>query len=160
MHLAAGRWTTPMSRVLAALALVLPCACRKAPEPPAQEPAAAPAERGPARIVEIEPNDFLRAQAIPERAIVEGSFAPKARHVPDDDWYRVAPGPGRTVALRIELTLGRADGRFVGEAQLEVLDRDRNRLLRVRADGSEPALIPSVACIEACFVRASSDTAG
>ena len=42
------------------------------------------------------------------------------------------------------------------EAVLEVLDRDRNRLLRVPAVAGSLALIPAVACAEACFVRASS----
>jgi hypothetical protein len=149
-----------MRGLVAALALLLPCGCRKASEPAAQEPSAAPVERGPARVVEIEPNDFLRAQPIPERAIVDGSFEPKGRRAPDDDWYRVAPGPGRALALRVEMTLVRGDAGFAGEAWLEVLDRDRNRLLRMRADGAEPALVPSVACVEACFVRVTSDVAG
>src|SRR4051812_35413463 len=142
-----------------ALALLAAAGCKKAPPPPSSEtpaPAATvPAsERPPQKIVEIEPNDFQRAQAVPERCVIEGTFEPERRRVPDDDWYRVAPGPGRTLALRVELMVAPPDG-GAAEAVLEVLDKDRNRLLRLRAIAGEPALIPAVGCAEACFVRAS-----
>ena len=81
-----------------------------------------------------------------------GSFSPSRARTADDDWYRVAPGPGRTLALRVELSPSHA-------AELEVLDRDRNRMLRLRTDG-EALLVPAIACTEACFVRASSAEAG
>ena len=131
--------------------------CKKEPPPP--EPAApAPvtaSERPPQKIVEIEPNDFQRAQAVPERSIIEGTFEPERRRVPDDDWYRIAPGPGRTLALRVEMVLSQPDA-GTAEAALEVLDRDRNRLLRLKVLAGQPALVPAVVCAEACFVRASS----
>jgi hypothetical protein len=112
-------------------------------------------ERPPQKIVEIEPNDFQRAQAVPERCVIEGTFEPERKRVPDDDWYRVAPGPGRTLSLRVEMNLAPPDGGSA-EAALEVLDRDRNRLLRTRVVAGQPALVPAVVCAEACFVRASS----
>jgi hypothetical protein len=83
---------------------------------------------------------------------VAGSFAPPRPGAADDDWYRVAPGPGRTLALRVEFAPARA-------AELEVLDRDRNRLLKQRTEG-EPLLVPAIACAESCFVRVSSTAAG
>jgi hypothetical protein len=133
-------------------------ACKKAPPPPPEPLAPAPvpaSERPPQKIVEIEPNDFQRAQAVPERCVIEGTFELERRRVPDDDWYRVAPGPGRTLSLRIEMNLSPPDGGSA-EAALEVLDRDRNRLLRTRVLAGQPALVPAVICAEACFVRASS----
>jgi hypothetical protein len=83
---------------------------------------------------------------------VTGSFAPPRPRSADEDWYRVAPGPGRTLALRVELAPAHA-------AELEVLDRDRNRMLKLRTDG-EPLLVPAIACAEACFVHASGTEAG
>ena len=103
-------------------------------------------------MAEREPNDYLHAQQLPDRAIVTGSFAPPRPRSADDDWYRVAPGPGRTLALQVELSPPHA-------AELEVLDRDRNRMLKLRTEG-EPLLVPAIACAEACFVRASSAEAG
>ena len=141
-----------------ALAVVALAACKKAPEPPPEAPLPPPvpaSERPPQKIVEIEPNDFQRAQAVPERCVIEGTFEPERRRVPDDDWYRVAPGPGRTLSLRIEMNVAPPDAGSA-EAALEVLDRDRNRLLRTRVVAGQPALIPAVVCAEACFVRASS----
>src|SRR6266852_5351255 len=79
-------------------------------------------------------------------------FAPPRPRSADEDWYRVAPGPGRTLALRVELAPAHA-------AELEVLDRDRNRTFKLRTDG-EPLLVPAIACAEACFVHASSTEAG
>ena len=81
-----------------------------------------------------------------------GSFAPPRPRSADEDWYRVAPGAGRTLALRVELAPAHG-------AELEVLDRDRNRMLKLRTDG-EPLLVPAIACAEACFVHASSAEAG
>ena len=94
----------------------------------------------------------MHAQQLPDRAIVTGSFAPPRPRSADEDWYRVAPGPGRTLALRVELAPAHA-------AELEVLDRDRNRTFKLRTDG-EPLLVPAIACAEACFVHASSTEAG
>jgi len=103
-------------------------------------------------VAEREPNDYLHAQQLPDRAIVTGSFAPPRARSADDDWYRVAPGPGRTLALQVELSPAHA-------AELELLDRNRNRMLKLRTDG-EPLLVPAIACAESCFVRASSAEAG
>src|SRR3954464_8776625 len=116
---------------MAALAIAAVHACKREPPPPEPPPAPMPvSERPPQRIVEIEPNDFQRAQAVPERCVIEGTFEPERRRVPDDDWYRVAPGPGRTLSLRIEMNVTPPDGGSA-EAALEVLDRDRNRMLRL-----------------------------
>src|SRR4051812_15817274 len=142
--------------VRAALAVPAAPACKGGPPPPEPPPPPPPAsERPPQKIVEIEPNDFQRAQAVPERCVIEGTFEPERRRVPDDDWYRVAPGPGRTLALRVELFVAEPDAGAAG-AGLEGLDRDRTRLLRVPAVSGSAALIPAVACADACFVRASS----
>jgi hypothetical protein len=93
---------------------------------------------------EQEPNDFQRAQQLPARAVVSGSLqAPR-----DDDWYRVGPGTGQTLALRIEL-------KGVRNALLETYDRDRNPLLKARAGGDDPGLVPALACVEACFIKVS-----
>src|SRR3954463_14921323 len=118
------------------------CGCReKAGPPPAAEPQPPAA---PQRVQEQEPNDFQRAQQIPARAIVSGTLqAPR-----DDDWYRVGPGPGKTLALHVELKIAK-------DATLEAYDRDRNRTLRLHAAGAEPAVVPALACIEACFLRIS-----
>ncbi|GAC1596912.1 MAG: hypothetical protein NVS4B10_06240 [Myxococcales bacterium] len=146
----------------AVLCLGLACAACKggrAPESAPAQPAAATLPP-PAAVDEVEPNDAQHAQGVPERAIVSGSLAPR-RGVADDDWYRVAPGPGRLLALQIELSEARAadagPGRF--DAALEIYDRDRNRLLRARATSAAPAFLPAVACLEACFVRVSGTTA-
>jgi hypothetical protein len=138
-----------MTSKLVLLTLFL-AACRKS-EPPPQpaEPSGPPA---PEQVAELEPNDYLHAQQLPDRAVVNGSFAPLRPRTVDDDWYHLSPGPGRTLALRVELLPAHA-------AELEVLDRDRNRLVRLRSDG-EPLLVPAVACAEACFVRASSSEPG
>jgi len=123
------------------LLAALLCACReKAAQPPPPASPAAPAP--PERVQEQEPNDFQRAQQIPARAIVSGTLtAPR-----DDDWYRVGAGPGRTLALHVEL-------KRVRDATLEAYDRDRNRMLRVHAGGEDPGVVPALACIEACFLR-------
>src|SRR5438105_9006700 len=112
------------------LVAALLCACREqgaAPVPPAESPAA-PAP--PERVREQEPNDFQRAQQLPARAVVTGTLqAPR-----DDDWYRVGPGPGKTLALRIELN-------GVRDAAVETFDRDRNPLLRIHAGGGDPGVV-------------------
>jgi len=130
-----------MRRILIVAALL--CGCReKAGQPPAAEPLQAPV--APEHVQEQEPNDFQRAQQIPARAIVAGTLqAPR-----DDDWYRVGPGPGKLLALRIEL-------RGASNAWIETYDRDRNPLLRVHAGGDDPGLIPATTCLEACFVKVS-----
>ncbi len=130
-----------MRRALLAAALL--CACReKALPPPA--PAAQPAPAAPEHVAEQEPNDFQRAQQIPARAIVGGALeAPR-----DEDWYRIGAGPGKTLAVRLEL-------KGVRDASLEAYDRDRNRLLRVHAGGEDPGVVPAFACTEACFVHVS-----
>lgn len=127
----------------ALLLAALLCACReKAAQPP--PPAAPPPPAPPELVREQEPNDFQRAQQIPARATVTGTLqAPR-----DDDWYRVGPGTGKTLALRVEL-------KGVRDATLEAYDRDRNRTLRVHAGGEDPGVVPALACIEACFLRVS-----
>jgi len=129
-----------MRRIWMVAALL--CGCReKAGPPPAAEPQPPAA---PQRVQEQEPNDFQRAQQIPARAIVAGTLqAPR-----DDDWYRVGPGAGKLLALRIEL-------KGASNAWVETFDRDRNPLLRVHAGGEDPGLIPAMACLEACFVKVS-----
>src|SRR5712664_808799 len=116
-----------MRRALLVAALL--CACREKGAAPA--PLASPAPPAPPeRIREQEPNDFQRAQQIPARAVVTGSLqAPR-----DDDWYRVGPGAGKLLALRIEL-------KGASNAWVETFDRDRNPLLRVHAGGEDPGLI-------------------
>src|SRR4051812_22102415 len=142
--------------VRAALAIAAVHACKREPPPPEPPPPPPPAsERPPQKIVEIEPNDFQRAQAVPERCVIEGTFEPERRRVPDDDWYRVAPGPGRTLALRGELFVAEPDAGAAGGVG-GVRDGARNRLLRVPAVSGSAALIAAVACADACFVRASS----
>src|SRR6266436_659298 len=129
-----------MRRILLVAALL--CGCREKAPPPAVEPPQALA--APERVREQEPNDFQRAQQIPARAIVAGTLqAPR-----DDDWYRVGAGPGKLLALRIEL-------KGASNAWVETFDRDRNPLLRVHAGGEDPGLIPAMACLEACFVKVS-----
>jgi hypothetical protein len=147
--------------VVLALLVAAP-ACRKAPEPAAEASSAALARQPglppPTQLDEVEPNDAQHAQGVPERAIVSGSIAASRRGAADDDWYRVTPGPGRLLALRVELG-SRADGGAAPlDASLEVYDRDRNRVLHARATAAEPALVPAVACLEACFVRVSGTT--
>jgi hypothetical protein len=137
-----------MRRKLLLVALLL-AACRKSEPPPPAEPSG---PSPPEQVAEHEPNDYLHAQQLPDRAVVAGSFAPPRPRTADDDWYHLSPGPGRTLALRVEFAPAHA-------AELEVLDRDRNRLIRLRTDG-EPLLVPAVACADACFVHASSSQAG
>ncbi|HYZ89925.1 MAG TPA: hypothetical protein VE620_11560, partial [Myxococcales bacterium] len=138
-----------MNRKLVLVALLL-AACRKSePPPPAAEPSGPPP---PEQVAEQEPNDYLHAQQLPDRAVVSGTFAPPRPRTADDDWYHLSPGAGRTLALRVELVPTHG-------AELEVLDRDRNRLIRLRT-AREPLLVPAVACVEGCFVRASSTEAG
>ena len=137
-----------MTRTLLVVTLLL-CGCNRSEPPPSPVP---PGPSEPEQIAEREPNDYLHAQQLPDRAAVTGSFSPPRPRTADDDWYRVAPGPGRTLALRVELSPAHG-------AELEVLDRDRNRMLKLRTDG-EPLLVPAVSCAEACFVHASSAEAG
>src|SRR4051794_41707027 len=78
---------------LAALLLAAAYACKKEPPPPEPPPAPPPAsERPPQKIVEIEPNDFQRAQAVPERCVIEGTFEPERRRGPDGGWVPRGPG--------------------------------------------------------------------
>src|SRR5438105_569438 len=131
-------------RKLAFLAVLAACKSEPAPPTEPQKPPARPALAPPENVKEQEPNDFQRAQPIPLRAVVDGSLsAPR-----DDDWFRVAPGVGKTAALRIELKL-------VRDAWLEIYDRDRNRVLRIHAGGEDPGVVPAVACVESCFVKVS-----
>jgi hypothetical protein len=127
------------------LVCALLAACRKsAPEePPKAPPPPKPGLEAPVIVKELEPNDYQRAQQIPPRAVVEGTLsAPR-----DDDWYRVAV-TGAPLALRVEV---RPRGEAPLQGELEIYDRDRNRLLRVHA----PGVIPAVACVESCFVKVS-----
>jgi hypothetical protein len=127
------------------LVCALLAACRKsAPEePPKAPPPPKPGLEAPVIVKELEPNDYQRAQQIPPRAVVEGTLsAPR-----DDDWYRVAV-TGAPLALRVEV---RPRGEAPLRGELEIYDRDRNRLLRVHA----PGVIPAVACVESCFVKVS-----
>jgi hypothetical protein len=92
----------------------------------------------PQPVVEAEPNDFQHPQQIPLNAQVRGSLsAPR-----DDDFFRL-DARGGVLSLRIELSQA--------DAVLEVLDRDRARLLRVQ----HARVIPGVACRESCFVHVS-----
>src|SRR3954463_9806346 len=122
-----------MRRILLVAALLCGCREKAVPSPSAEAP---PAPAPPERVREQEPNDFQRAQQIPARAIVAGTLqAPR-----DDDWYRVGPGTGRLLSLRIEL-------KGASNAWVETWDRDRNPLLRVHAGGEDPGLIPAMACL-------------
>lgn len=123
-------------RRAAALALLFACkrSADRAPPPPA--PVA------PAQIREQEPNDFHHAQQIPATAVVSGELSAPA----DEDWFRVAPDAPS--ALRIELKPS-------GSAELEVSDRDRRRILSVKAGGDEFGIVPAVGCAEACFLKVS-----
>jgi hypothetical protein len=130
-----------MRRALLLAALL--CGCREKAAPPASSPAQ-PSPASPEHVREQEPNDFQRAQQLPARAVVSGTLsAPR-----DDDWYRVGPGAGKTLALRVEL-------RGVRDASIEMYDRDRNRQLRVHAGGEDPGVVPALACVEACFLKVS-----
>lgn len=124
-------------RRAALLALLFACkrGAEQAPPPPA-----AP---GPAQVQEQEPNDFQHAQQLPASAVVSGELsAPR-----DEDWFRLAPAEGPS-ALRLELKPSSA-------AELEVYDRDRRRVLGVKAGGDEFGVVPAVACAESCFVKVS-----
>lgn len=144
-------------------ALLSLCACRKSEPAPAGPASAVPelkpvALAQPVAVTEIEPNDFQRAQLIPSRAIVSGTIAPPRPRSSDEDWYRVAPGPGVLLALSLEL-------KGAQPMELSVYDRDRNRLLRQGsgpgpAVGSDTARVPAVGCSEACFVVVSGAVAG
>ena len=153
------------NRALLLVVLTLASACHKsdpqaplAPGQPGQQPGQ-PSQPKPAvlaapvAVAELEPNDFQRAQLIPARAIVSGTIAPPRPRSSDEDWYRVAPEPGTTLALEVSLKGAPA-------LELEVLDRDRNRLIKVHAPEGEGAFVPAVACSEACFVLVSGAVAG
>ena len=132
-----------MRKVLLVCALLAACRRNASEEPPKPPPPPKPGFEAPVTVKEQEPNDYQRAQQIPPRAVVEGTLsAPR-----DDDWYRVAVG-GAPIALRVEVH-PRGEAPLAGE--LEIYDRDRNRLLRVRA----PGVIPAVACVESCFIKVS-----
>jgi hypothetical protein len=120
------------------LALCLLVACKRGAAPAAPDAGVQALAQPPQAVVEAEPNDFQHPQPIPLRAIVRGSLsAPR-----DDDFFLVSPGVGQSVSLRVELAQA--------DAALEVLDRDRNREVRVHGK-----LIPAVACRESCFVHVS-----
>jgi hypothetical protein len=124
-------------RRLVLLACVV-AACRRGPSPAAPDAGAQALAQPPQAVVETEPNDFQHPQPIPLRAVVSGGLsAPR-----DDDFFLVSPGPGQAVSLRLELAQA--------DATLEVLDRDRNREVRVRGN-----VIPAAACRESCFVHVS-----
>jgi hypothetical protein len=135
-------------------------ACKKPPAADSDE-ANPSGPKPPPTILEHEPNDAQHAQAIPPRAIVLGEIgSPKKAGAADDDWYRVEVGAGQKLALRIELTSATpvasvtpTPGLGPLDAQLEVNDRDRNRLLLARATSGEPLLMPAVLCFESCFVH-------
>jgi hypothetical protein len=135
-------------------------ACKKAPAPDSDE-ANPSGPKPPPTILEHEPNDAQHAQAIPPHAIVLGEIgSPKKAGAADDDWYRVDVGAGQKLALRIELTSATpvasvtpTPGLGPLDAQLEVNDRDRNRLLLAHATSGEPLLMPAVLCFESCFVH-------
>ena len=135
-------------------------ACKKTPDTDSTE-AVPSGPKPPPTILEHEPNDAQHAQAIPPRAIVLGEIgSPKKAGAADDDWYRVDVGAGQKLALRIELTSATpvasvmpTPGLGPLDAQLEVNDRDRNRLLLAHATSGEPLLMPSVLCFESCFVH-------
>ena len=164
-----------MSRHLASRSLAVPviallalAACKKAAEPvagsgaDASVPAAAsssPQSAGqrarqklaaPVAVKEVEPNDdWKRAQTIPARAAVLGELNPRKGKT-DDDWFKVAVPAGEKLALQIDLAgVGGAEL----DATLEVLDRDRNRLARVKSSSGEALALRWVSCVELCFVH-------
>ncbi len=131
---------------LAALCALLACRRAEAPPTPAAPAPVAPVELPPVRVQEHEPNDYQRPQQlVSARTVVAGAI----ENSRDEDWFRLSPGPGVTLALHLELAPSASAISF------EVLDRDRNRLLRGRASPAEPGLVPAVACTEACFVKLS-----
>ena len=141
-------------------ALLSVAACK-----PAEAPAPASAGKIDAPpptpvVLEHEPNDAQHAQSIPPRSIVLGQITPGKKGAPDDDWYRVEAGQKQLLALHVELAAAEpvastAPQPALGplDAQLEIDDRDRNRLLLAHATASEPVLFPAVACFESCFVH-------
>ena len=147
----------PLALVLCALCASSLAACKKTEAPRVEAPVVKPAALlPPAPVTEIEPNDFQRAQLIPARAVVAGNIAPLKARAADEDWYRVAAGAAGTLSLRVDL---KQTGDSALDAWLEVLDRDRNRLVRVHAGGEDKGTIPAVACAESCFVKVSGTTA-
>jgi hypothetical protein len=136
---------------LAAAALCALLACRKAEAPPPPPAPLPPVEQPPVRVQEHEPNDFQRPQQLVSlRTVVAGSIE-SAR---DEDWYRLSPGPGVTVALHVEVAPAASEMAF------ELLDRDRNRLLRGRASPAEHGFVQAVGCTEACFIKLSGGKGG
>ncbi len=151
-----------LSRIVIAAALLC-AACHKNEPVETTAASGAPRELPPQTVLEHEPNDLQHAQTIPLRAIVRGEITPKKSGpgpVIDDDWFRIEAGKGVKLALHVELAgadpvpsanptpnLGPLD------AQLEVTDRDRNRLVLAHATAGEPAILPAVACAESCFVH-------
>ena len=151
---------------LIVLALALPLGCKKAPEKagepgPAEEKPAAVALPGarhdlgaPRRLTEIEPNDTWQlATLVPDRAEAAGEFVPKKKSKVDDDWFKVAPGPGVRLALQIDVLPRGAATEVL--ATLEVLDRDKNRLARRRGSAGEPLSLRWLLCLEQCFIKLS-----
>ncbi len=149
----------PLAPRLASALLAL-AACK-----PAAAPAPATAGKSDAPpptpvVLEHEPDDVQHAQLIPPRSIVLGQITPGKKGAPDDDWYRVEAGPKTLLALHVELAAAEpvasvAPQPALGplDAQLEMDNRNRNRLVLAHATASEPVLFPAVACFESCFVH-------
>ncbi len=153
---------------LAALALTLSLvACKQPAAEPQDAPAAAPGKTPapgarkdlppPVQVKEAEPNDvWQKAEGLPARAIVTGEFAPKKGKL-DDDWYKLSPGPGVSLALQVELA---PRGAEAIDATLEVLDRDRNRLVRLRSAAGDPLSLHQLVCTEACYLKLTGASGG
>jgi hypothetical protein len=131
--------TLRMTKWITLAALLWAVGCSKT-EP---ETTAAPVKAGPPQVSEKEPNDDSKsAQSLTGASMqIHASFKPG-----DEDWYRLEPtGP---VVARMEFS-----GVAGTETVFEVLDSDRNRLLKVTGGVAEPIVLPNMGCKAACYLR-------
>ncbi|HZH05031.1 MAG TPA: ABC transporter substrate-binding protein [Myxococcaceae bacterium] len=111
-------------------------------------------DAGPRAYIESEPNDRAeQALTLEGNASVSAGLGADPSK-PDEDWYRLAPPTPRRADLRISGVPG-------ADVALEVLDRDRNRMVSVNsASEGQPERLPHLTVRDPLYVRVYSARKG
>ncbi|WP_224368320.1 ABC transporter substrate-binding protein [Hyalangium versicolor] len=115
---------------------------------------AGPVDAGPDVLSEKEPNERPdQALTLARDAVVSAALSADPAKG-DEDWYRLAPPSARTADITVSGIPG-------GDVQIEVYDRDRNRLASVNSEGeNKPEHFPNLFVEGERYVRVASARKG
>lgn len=134
-----------MLRRLLPLALVaaLASSCSEKKEVPSAD--VAPEKKGPPSVAETEPNnDSKSAQALSGPSVVKAGFAAGAKA--DEDWFKVEVTAPTLVRAEVSAVPGT-------DVTIEFYDAEKNRIARYAAPDGEPATVPNMTCVGACYLK-------